>query len=86
MSTLTGKSSSASKDSAKKVARNYVERGWSPIPVPYGEKAPNKAGWQKLRISKMAVDTHFGERRMNVGVLLARIIHSGPGNRLASVA
>ena len=29
-------------------ARSYLKRGWSPIPIPHGAKAPVLKAWQKL--------------------------------------
>jgi hypothetical protein len=32
-------------------ALSYVSRGWRPIPVPHGEKAPRLTGWPDLKAS-----------------------------------
>ena len=49
--------------------RLYLKRGWVPIPIPGGEKAPCVKGWTKLRISKNDLHKHFRDGD-NVGLLL----------------
>ena len=51
------------------LATHYIDRGWSVIPVPLGQKAPTMAGWPNLRISLEEVPTYFSGR-LNVGLLL----------------
>jgi hypothetical protein len=50
-------------------ARAYVQRGWSVIPVPRGEKAPHIAGWPSLRLGECDLSAHFSNGK-NVGVIL----------------
>jgi putative DNA primase/helicase len=52
------------------VARDYLARRWSPIPVPYGEKAPTLKAWQTLRLDEPTLVEHFNGAARNVGVLL----------------
>lgn len=52
------------------LARAYLRRGWSVIPVPHQSKAPTVKGWQRLRISEPELPTHFNGQPMNVGILL----------------
>lgn len=54
---------------AKHAALNYIARGWSPIPVKQGSKAPHGAGWQNQRLTLDEVERRFGPTE-NVGVLL----------------
>ena len=53
------------------IALGYIERGWSPIPVPFKTKGgPDMPPeWPKLRITKATVRAHFNGKRQNVGVL-----------------
>lgn len=51
-------------------AEYYLSRGWAPIPVPPGEKAPKLKGWPDLRITKESLSHHFNETPQNIGVLL----------------
>ena len=49
-------------------AQQYLEQGWSPIPVPRGEKAPRFKGWTKYVCDPTRIDEIFSGS--NVGVLL----------------
>lgn len=49
-------------------AKDYLRRGWSPVPVPRGEKAPRIRAWTQFVCDRSAVDITF--RGRNVGVLL----------------
>src|SRR5262245_9159029 len=37
----------------------YIDQGYAPIPIPLGEKNPNKRGWQKLRVGRGEVEKYF---------------------------
>lgn len=50
-------------------AREYLRRGWLPIPIPRGEKAPRLKGWQDLRLRESDLEAYFANGT-NVGVLL----------------
>lgn len=50
-------------------ASSYLDRGWCPIPVPYGKKGPTLKGWPDLRLQPHEVDRQFRDK-MNIGVLL----------------
>jgi hypothetical protein len=52
-------------------AHTYTRRGWSVIPVPGGEKAPQLKGWQKLRLDKNELEDFFDEDS-NVGILVGK--------------
>ena len=56
--------------SAKVIALDYVYRGWSPIPIPFGTKKPILEEWQNLRISEANVTKSFGDEPQNIGILL----------------
>jgi hypothetical protein len=62
------------------VARGYIQRGWAPIPVPRGKKAPETKGWPNERITESEVERAFGRGRRNIGVLLGT-----PSGRLVDV-
>lgn len=55
--------------SVKDAARDYLRRGWSPVPVPLREKNPGFAGWQRFTMTADQVDDVFGEPK-NIGLLL----------------
>ena len=48
----------------------YIRRGWCPIPIPYGSKAPRWPEWQKLRPDTVDLAKLFPDVRMNVGISL----------------
>lgn len=50
-------------------ARQYIRRGWSPIPVPAGSKGPRIKGWQNLRLGEQDVAAAFVNAG-NIGLLL----------------
>jgi hypothetical protein len=52
------------------VARQYIERGWSVIPIPHGRKTPLFKEWQKLRITEAKAHDYFDGQPHNIGVLL----------------
>ena len=54
---------------AKGAAHGYIDRGWSVVPVPRGEKGPNLPEWQKLRIRPEQVEEFFTEGS-NIGIQL----------------
>lgn len=54
---------------ARKAAREYIARGYAPIPVPARSKNPDRAGWQNERHTLDDVDRVF-EVGGNVGLLL----------------
>ncbi|MDA1129627.1 MAG: bifunctional DNA primase/polymerase [Chloroflexi bacterium] len=51
-------------------ARDYVARGWSPIPVPLKTKKAIVDGWQNLRLTQTDIPDHFNGEAQNIGVLL----------------
>ena len=50
---------------------DYVGRGWSPVPVARGQKAPKLKGWPSLRLKEHDLAEHFG-RDANVGIILGQ--------------
>lgn len=55
--------------SALDAAREYCDRGWAPIPVPHGAKAPVLKQWQDLRIHADELPRHFNGKPLNIGIL-----------------
>ncbi len=53
----------------KQIALEYLKRGWAPIPIPSGHKAPKIKNWPNLRISESQVEHRFSDP-LNIGVLL----------------
>jgi hypothetical protein len=52
------------------IARDYLKRGWAPLPIPRGAKAPTLKDWGKLTITTENLSEYFNGGPMNVGVLL----------------
>lgn len=52
------------------VARNYLRRGWMPIPVPSKSKNPGFRGWQQFAIKETDLPAYFNGQPQNIGVLL----------------
>ena len=55
---------------ALSAARDYIERGWAPIPVPFRTKGPLLDDWQTLRINTETAPTHFNGASQNIGIIL----------------
>lgn len=54
---------------ALEAARTYVQRGWSILPIPLRQKAPQLKNWPNLRLTGPDLPTHFTEE-VNVGLIL----------------
>jgi hypothetical protein len=52
------------------IAKSYLGRGWSVIPVPLGKKGPNIKEWEKLNITLESAPDYFDGAPQNYGVLL----------------
>lgn len=50
-------------------AERYLARGFAPIPIPRGSKAPRLSGWQSLRFTLADLPEHFAGGA-NIGLLL----------------
>jgi hypothetical protein len=50
-------------------SRAYTIRGFRVVPVPAGEKAPRRRGWEKLELGLADLPNHFGPNN-NIGVIL----------------
>lgn len=50
-------------------ARDYVRRGWAPVPIPRGSKQPLRKGWPQLRFDEAEIARAF-EEDGNVGLIL----------------
>ncbi len=55
--------------SVLQAALSWIERGASPIPVPYRSKRPILQGWEALRIGAEQATQFFNGERQNIGVL-----------------
>ena len=60
------------KPSAITIARDYVRRGWKPVPVPVNKKNPTTTEWQKTEITLANVEQHFN-RWKNIGVQFGQV-------------
>jgi putative DNA primase/helicase len=54
--------------SSAKAAERYIERGWSPVPIPRGQKGPRLTEWQSLRMKLEDVPRYFTNGQ-NVGII-----------------
>jgi hypothetical protein len=54
---------------ALEAAQAYVQRGWSVIPIPLRQKAPQVKDWPNLRLTELDVPRQFREAA-NVGLIL----------------
>src|SRR5580704_10504155 len=52
------------------IALEYIDRGWSPVPVPHKSKGPTAKGWQNLRITEADAPQWFNGEAQNIGVLM----------------
>lgn len=57
----------------------FIDSGWSVVPVHHGEKRPRGTAWQKLRLTKTDIAKHFS-KDSNIGVLLGE-----PSNSLIDI-
>jgi hypothetical protein len=57
------------------VALNYINRGWNPVPIPRGTKAPQDAGWHTRIIDAMSAPLYFNGAEINIGVVLGPNSH-----------
>jgi hypothetical protein len=56
--------------SALEIAKEYLRRGWQPLPIPHRSKNPNFSGWQKFNPTEADLPKHFNGKAQNIGVLL----------------
>ncbi len=63
-----------------KIVRDYINHGFSPIPVPYQSKAPILKGWTKLTVTADNLGTYFDGTETNIGILTGK-----PSNGLVDV-
>lgn len=66
--TLTGETTPEA-SSLLGASQIYLARGWAPVPIPKGQKAPRIPDWQQLRLSAEQLDDYF-HADANVGILL----------------
>ena len=52
------------------IAKDYLRRGWQPIPIPHQSKNPNLSGWQSLKFIESELPKYFNGKPQNVGVAL----------------
>jgi putative DNA primase/helicase len=51
------------------VIRDYIDHGFSPVPIPYKTKAPIIKGWTKLSITAENLAAYFDAAPTNIGIL-----------------
>jgi hypothetical protein len=56
--------------STLQIATEYIDRGWSPIPIKHRAKGPVLNSWPALRLTRETVADYFNGQPMNVGVIL----------------
>jgi Bifunctional DNA primase/polymerase, N-terminal len=52
-----------------KLVADYINAGFSPIPIKYKSKQPLNKGWPDLRISNNDIVTYFDGDCINIGIL-----------------
>jgi Protein of unknown function (DUF3987)/Bifunctional DNA primase/polymerase, N-terminal len=52
------------------VAKNYVARGWNPLPLPFKSKVPIDEGWPERVIGEADLPKYFNGQPQNIGVVL----------------
>lgn len=60
----------ARRQSPLEVAREYIARGWAPVPVPFRTKGPTLDEWGLLSLTAKTATVHFSDKPSNIGVLL----------------
>jgi bifunctional DNA primase/polymerase-like protein len=48
----------------------YIESGYSPIPIPFKKKGPKLKKWPELRLNRQNYSSHFNGKKQNIGILL----------------
>src|SRR5262245_35662842 len=57
--------------SARSAAERFLNAGFVPVPIPYGEKGPRRKEWEKLRLEDYPLKDMFPQsRQLNIGLLL----------------
>jgi Bifunctional DNA primase/polymerase, N-terminal len=51
---------------------DYINHGFSPIPIPYQTKAPIIKGWNKLTVTAENLETYFDGSLTNIGILTGK--------------
>lgn len=52
------------------IAKDYLQRGWQPIPIAHKSKNPKLPGWPNLKLNESDLANHFNGKPQNIGVLL----------------
>lgn len=71
MDTSSFVSVSPARDSAAAILHRHI----MPIPIPFGEKNPNRPGWERERYRESDLGI-FAERHLNIGMLLGHVVDS----------
>jgi hypothetical protein len=58
--------------SLREAVKEYIGRGWEPIPIPQGRKDPPPKGWQDLHIGPQDIPKFFPTGGENVAVKLGK--------------
>ena len=56
-------------DALHAAVRSYIRRGWAPVPIPRGKKAPRVRDWPNLRLAEAELPNYFRDG-CGVGILL----------------
>lgn len=51
-------------------AREFIKRGWMPVPVPFKSKSPVLKDWQNLDLTELEFSKHFNGKPQNIGIML----------------
>jgi Bifunctional DNA primase/polymerase, N-terminal len=58
---------------AKTIAREYLKRGWKPVPIGTGRKAPNDKDWQNNPTTEENLARKFSVGYGNIGVQFGKV-------------
>ncbi len=60
------------KDTLHRLAREYLEAGFRPLPCPADSKGPRRPGWNKFRLAPEDIPANFPTGRENIALLISQ--------------
>src|ERR1700751_2008277 len=54
------------------IVRDYINHGFSPIPIPYQTKTPILKAWNKLTVTADNLETYFDGTETNIAILTGK--------------
>ncbi|OHB52483.1 MAG: hypothetical protein A2Y12_06355 [Planctomycetes bacterium GWF2_42_9] len=68
---MTAENNTTTLNLTLEAARDYMQKGWMPIPIPHKSKNPGFDGWPMFKTTPEELDKHFDQEK-NIGVLLGK--------------